>query len=227
MWDFLSTDERYRASRHRDRKRAEHFIVRRGLLRCIVGRQLNLLPGNVELIRACEWCGGQHGRLRLGTGMPRSTEFSVSSSGALCVLAMSPARVGVDVEHRRQPPARSAFWRRLLTPSELASIDQTGHPAGDCTRMLRAIWMRKEAAGKAWGVGLGYPLAAVEVKDMATVHAPACLVGAPPLWLRDISLDGAAHIRPSDCALASAQPMGVVLVRSVDHATFRSLTVDG
>ncbi|KRE35742.1 hypothetical protein ASG73_13630 [Janibacter sp. Soil728] len=69
------------------------FVVGAALLRVAVAAATGLDPREVPVDRACDECGGPHGRPRVP-----SLHVSVAHAGPLVLVATSPTRVGVDVE---------------------------------------------------------------------------------------------------------------------------------
>jgi hypothetical protein len=78
----------------------------------------------------------------------RGRYFSVSHTNAVTVLAISTAAIGVDVEQCISDEA-TADMEWTLTDHEIEEL------AGSNKCRLTEIWTTKEAAGKAFGVGLG------------------------------------------------------------------------
>lgn len=74
--------------------------------------------------------------------------FSVSRTAAVTVLAISTIAVGVDVEQCISDEA-TADMEWTLSDREIEEL------AGSDEGCLTEIWTTKEAAGKAFGVGLG------------------------------------------------------------------------
>lgn len=79
--------------------------------------------------------------------LPGGPQLSLSHSGTLAVLAVSPLPVGADVQHIA--PVRPALARHVCTPEELRWLQ-----AGDAARRFAALWTRKESVMKATGLGL-------------------------------------------------------------------------
>ena len=79
--------------------------------------------------------------------LPGGPQISLSHSGTLAVLAVSPLPVGADVQHIR--PVRPAVVRYVCTPEELCWLQ-----AGDEALRFAVLWTRKESVMKATGLGL-------------------------------------------------------------------------
>lgn len=85
------------------------------LLRAAVASHLGVAPAEIVVDRTCPECGEPHGAPRvLGPGAP-TPWVSVSHSGLLAVVAVSPdGPVGVDVQRRSDlaDPATGPAWVR-------------------------------------------------------------------------------------------------------------------
>ncbi|HET6570765.1 MAG TPA: 4'-phosphopantetheinyl transferase superfamily protein [Solirubrobacterales bacterium] len=78
---------------------------------------------------------------------PQGVWWSASSSGGLAAVALSPWRVGIDVERRRERRRWEGIARRRYTADEQRAV------AGSVDRFLE-FWTFKEAYLKALGLGL-------------------------------------------------------------------------
>ncbi|MDA0167617.1 4'-phosphopantetheinyl transferase superfamily protein [Solirubrobacter taibaiensis] len=132
---MLSPDERMRVARFARRDQARRWTASHVALRAVLGRRLNETPTAVRLEP------GRHGKPRLvGRDGPY---FSLSHAGSLALIAVVDDReVGVDVEHADRDRSTIA---RVLSAAEQRL------PESERVR----IWCRKEALGKAMGIGLG------------------------------------------------------------------------
>ena len=156
--DVGETDRarRFRFDTHRDR-----YVIRRGILRFLLGSLLQLPPEEVRLT------AGQHGKPELEANQhDRPLRFNLSSSRDLALYAFARGRnLGVDVEFIRDDVDHLALADRYFTRVEreaLASADSQ-HLAG----RFFACWTRKEAVVKAHGAGLSLPLDSFEVSVLA------------------------------------------------------------
>lgn len=141
----------------------------RAALRLYLGAQLGLAPERVAFARRCESCGrAGHGKPAAVGAPPRELDFSVATTGDVTLIAVAHhGRVGVDVE--RVPLGERLFWPRpCFAPRERQQLGRLG-PRRRPEAAVRS-WVRKEAVAKWAGMGLGMPLAGVEV------------TGAPADW---------------------------------------------
>lgn len=150
---YLSDDERARAGRfvfERDRNR---FVVARGRLREILGRELSRAPG------ALRFTYSENGKPALDDGFG-DLRFNLSHSESVAALALARAfELGVDVEFVR--PLKEDVAERFFSRREneqLASL-----PADDQLAGFYRCWTRKEAIVKAIGEGLSRPLDSFDV----------------------------------------------------------------
>lgn len=229
----LSADEHARASRFRHDADRRRFIVRRGLLRRLLGERMRLPPEAVPL-RA-----GPNGKPLLvsdsGASLPRATEsgewpaFNLSRSGPLALYAI----VDVAPEHRGGARIARAIGvdlerveRGRRTLEDLLRI--AGHFTPEESRRLRSLdgdeavdafyrlWTCKEACLKCLGTGIGSGTVALDdirciVGPDGAIERADCAVGAVAWHLRGVEpCPGhvAAVALPDD-----ADPFDIVLHR--------------
>jgi 4'-phosphopantetheinyl transferase len=154
---ILSAEELRRAGRYRFQKDREHFIVARGLLRTILGRYLDVEPGQLR------FCYGPHGKPALKMEPGEDTlSFNLSHSHELCLFAVSRGReLGVDVEYIQAHLADDQIAERFFAPREVELL--RGLPNDVQREAFFIFWTRKEAFIKATGKGLSLPLNQFEV----------------------------------------------------------------
>ena len=145
----LSFAERRRAEAMRADAVRHRYVHGRAALRRILGEWLDLSPADVPIERA-------DGPIRL-TGYP-DCHVSLSHTGEFVAVAVADdGPVGIDIEstdrhHDRVPDV-------ALTPRKVASAAMV---VGERLAPL-AVWVAQEAAMKADGIGLAFPLAEVTV----------------------------------------------------------------
>ena len=170
---LLDDLERSRAEsflRDGDRRR---YVFATVLARAILSAYLGIEPSDVPLDRSCDRCGRAHGRPRLRQSPGRPIELSITHSGdRVAVAVTSAAPVGIDVERVAPRSADKEIVAGCLTPYETDALQTL--PTARRWRGFLTLWTRKEAALKAYGLGLGISPSAVEV-------SPA---GVPPRLLR-------------------------------------------
>ena len=177
--DTLDAEERRRLGSFVDPATARAYAVLHVLARSVLGRVVGVDPGQLELDRTCERCGGQHGAPRV-VGHP-GLHLSLSRTRDLVAVAVSTdAAVGIDVE-RVSDTAFAGFDAVATHPSERSA------EADDLERAVS--WVRKEAALKALGVGF-----VVDPADLPTPQPGrprVILTGRPAVSVVDLSLDHA------------------------------------
>lgn len=110
---------------------------------------------------ALEFGEGAHGKPFV-RGSEREVRFNRSHSGDWVLIAISEEReVGIDVELARRDIDVLELGRTVLTSSELGAL-RALHDEARRAAFFR-VWTRKEAALKAWGVGLHLEPREVEV----------------------------------------------------------------
>jgi 4'-phosphopantetheinyl transferase len=95
------------------------------------------------------------------TGVTHPPEISLSHSGCWVVAAVAWRPVGVDVEKLTRDPLVPGVLRRVCSPRELDRLERLS-PERRSAAFLR-VWTRKEAYGKASGLGMGFQLRDVTV----------------------------------------------------------------
>jgi 4'-phosphopantetheinyl transferase len=153
----LSAEELKRAGGYCFQKDSEHFIVARGLLRTIIGRYLDMEPGQVR------FCYGPHGKPAMSRVFGNETlSFNLSHSHGLALLAVSRGReLGVDLEYILAHLADDQIAERFFSPREVALL--RGLSKDVQREAFFIFWTRKEAFIKATGKGLSLPLNQFEV----------------------------------------------------------------
>ena len=140
---------------------------------------------------------GEFGKPRFA--VPNGVEFNWSHDRGVCVCAVSPQPVGIDVQ---APVAYSdSLFERIATPSELAL--QGWLRAEDD---LSLLWTRKEAIVKRTGRGLSTPLLQVDTlaaDELVTVEL------AEPRARLSVSTAGLTEQRAGEgLRMRSVQPIG-------------------
>jgi 4'-phosphopantetheinyl transferase len=144
----LVPDELTRAARFVFPLDRDRFIVRRAILRTIVGRYMQRLPADVRFVY------DPHGKPKLrlsGSDIP--IRFNVSHSQGLAVYALAYDReIGVDIEAIRTDTRGEDIAAAFFSPKELTEFRSLGQDQRHEAFFL--WWTRKEAYMKALGGGL-------------------------------------------------------------------------
>ena len=145
---MLSFDERSRARRYRFARDRQHFIIRRGLLRLLLGDYLGVELGGLQ------FHSGPYGKLLLaempGAYTPR---FNVSHSHELALFAFARDReVGVDIEYVRPVAEAEQIAGRYFSAQERDTLRDL--PPDRLYEQFFIYWTSLEAYLKASGMGL-------------------------------------------------------------------------
>ena len=143
--DWLSPEEKARATRAATDLLRRRFIARRGLVRGLLGQALGRSPRDVA------YQVGEEGRpsVENATGL----SFALSHSGPLALVAMARGhRLGVDVECRRPRKNLEGLATRTFCPNETEAL--LALPLDARTEAFYRGWTRKEALAKAVGMGI-------------------------------------------------------------------------
>ncbi|HLI59661.1 MAG TPA: 4'-phosphopantetheinyl transferase superfamily protein [Solirubrobacteraceae bacterium] len=149
---MLSPQERARAAARRAERDRRRFIADHGWRRRLLAEHVGCRPDGLAFVE------NEQGKPRLATGGPR---FSASRCDEIAWYAVCAEReVGVDVERIDADRPLQPLARRLLTARERSLYEAL--PDIERARALAAGWACKEAAFKALGTGLVFPLTRLE-----------------------------------------------------------------
>jgi 4'-phosphopantetheinyl transferase len=154
-----------------DEQRAR-FVVGRALLRAVAVGPTAL--DAVELAPADMGIDIGLAGEPVGVGALAGLFLTLAHSGDCVLAAVADRRVGVDVQQLRAGQLNAALAARVCSPAELAYLDSV--PERDRPRVFMTVWTRKEAYGKALGVGLDFVLHSV------TAAPDAVISGVPGSW---------------------------------------------
>lgn len=144
----LSEVEQERASRFKFAEHRRRYIRARSWLRRILGAYLELEPREVPI------CIGENGKPYVDAGAGRADlRFNLSHSAGFGLLAVTSGReIGADVQIETAKNDWPAIAERYFTVEEFGHV--RGLPEAARAAACVEIWTRKEAAGKALGIGL-------------------------------------------------------------------------
>ena len=149
LLNILDEAERFRADTYqidRDRRR---FIVRRAILRTLLGHYTGVGPGSLQFHY------GPQGKPGLATSTPvfQIVHFSVSHSDGLSLYAFTLGReLGVDVERIRQISDADSISEKFFSHRERSLLSMV--PRSQKQEAFFNCWTRKEAYVKATGDGI-------------------------------------------------------------------------
>ena len=148
----LIEDEHKRAERFYFKRDKNRFIVRRAVLRMILGRYLQIEPNQIQ------FAYGPHGKPFLAERLcDSSLRFNLAHSHELSLYAFSHGReIGIDLEHCRALPDAEQIAARFFSARENATLQTLA--TSQRQKAFFNCWTRKEAYIKAIGKGLTLPL---------------------------------------------------------------------
>jgi 4'-phosphopantetheinyl transferase len=153
---ILDEAEKGRAARYHYESDRNKFILRRGVLRQLLGKYLNALPSQIQ------YTTNEFGKPALDQRIGSDLQFNLSTSGDTALLAFTEGRrVGVDIERERKDFETGSIANRFFSAAEQASLSQL--PPGQRLQGFYNCWTRKEAVIKALGQGLSIPLDSFDV----------------------------------------------------------------
>jgi len=121
------------------------FKNRRAALRLLLGRYLRLNPTSIEFVV------GPNGKPYLAGGQ---LGFSITHSGDIALIGVGrDCEVGVDVEKLETLADSARLAAQFFTEEETEALSRLG-PSMQSSAFL-TMWVRKEAALKAEGTGIG------------------------------------------------------------------------
>jgi len=153
---LLSDDERVRADTFRFETDRKRFIVRRGLLRRILGETLDTDPASIRFATTSV------GKPYLAFPEHSGIWFNLSHSGDQIAYAFSGhAELGIDIERIRTVDSIDRLARNYFSAEEYALV--VNLPAWEKNKAFIKLWSIKEALIKASGWSLEHGLLASDV----------------------------------------------------------------
>jgi 4'-phosphopantetheinyl transferase len=145
---LLSAEEASRSKCFKFDKDRLRFVARRGILRQLLGRYIDMSPASIT------YQTNPYGKLSFPS---HALSFNLSSSQDRLAFAFALEKeVGVDIEHVRPLPDLSRLVEYWFSPEECVSL-ATLAPADQLDAFYH-VWTQKEAFIKAHGEGLTFPL---------------------------------------------------------------------
>lgn len=170
--ELLSEAEAGRMQQFRFPQDRLRFLVAHSLLRRLLGRYLNLAPGQIL------FGAGSAGKPELaGTHDRELLSFNISHSHNLVVLAFARVRnLGVDVEHIRPMPDFPEIVASFFHSQEREALQR--RPCDERQQAFFEYWTCKEAFVKATGEGLSRSLDSFSITlSNQKNHGMACVTG--------------------------------------------------
>lgn len=175
---LLDSYERERARRFHRAHDRDTYVIAHACWRVVLGAALKMDPASVPLTSSA-------------SGQPQLPDTayatSLSHSDSHVAIALARAKtVGVDIE--RSPPRNTlhGLVDALCAPSEAAAIETLPVPAR--TEALLALWTRKEALLKAFGIGLREAPTSIVADADRVIQPPASAPDAPACRVSQLDL---------------------------------------
>jgi 4'-phosphopantetheinyl transferase len=151
FFQTLSNDERMRAGRFHFQEDRKRFIVRRGMLRMILGCYLGAEASQLR------FCHGENGKPAITEPFGRTIRFNLSHSNGVALFAFARDReTGVDIEYMRYISGMEQIAERFFSINENEVFRSL--PDIQKKEAFYNCWVCKEAFVKTLGGGLSRPL---------------------------------------------------------------------
>jgi 4'-phosphopantetheinyl transferase len=215
--ELLSRTELDRADRFRFPRDRVRYVAAHGTLRRILSRFAGRPPAELAFVHGPQ--GKPSLALRQGE---EPIHFSLSRSGALALVAVArEGEVGVDVEQVRPLHDVLAIARRTFAPTEHEALLRL--PEVERLPVFLGYWSRKEAAVKAIGRGLSFPLQSFVLSAEPGECAEAILLTEGqtemPIWVRVLPAPRAGYT----AAVASTFAPATIRLECWEHPAGPSL----
>lgn len=151
----LQTDEIAKAKRFLQQEDRENFIIRKHLLRLLLGRLLNIPPAEINY--------------RYGPSKKPYLDginFNVSHTKDVALIAISSEEIGVDIEYINSAFDFNEIMPYCFNEAETAFILNSNSPLLN----FYTLWTRKEAILKATGEGLTDKLSEVPTMENTIIR---------------------------------------------------------
>jgi 4'-phosphopantetheinyl transferase len=190
--ELLSEEERLRAAQFRFPKHREGFVVRRGILRCILAGYLG------SEAQSLHFCQGRQGKPALARNREQ-IRFSLSHSHHIAVYAVARSReVGIDVERIDNSIRKDRIAEHFFSRTEESRLRTL--PVEQQALVFFQLWTTKEAYLKAQGRGL----------DLSRNFEVPCFATSGDTT--SFAVDGAwtgRHFMPTDGYIAAVAAQGM------------------
>jgi 4'-phosphopantetheinyl transferase len=174
----LDAGEAGRAARFRFERDRTRYILAHAVWRVALSECVGAAPARVPLVAT-------------PAGQPTlpGTGFGTSLSHAgdwVAVAVTGDALIGIDIEQLPSRVRLADMVETICTPAEAARV--MALDAASRERALLALWTRKEALLKAFGLGLGVDPAGFDAGAGEAVPPPPAAAGLPPCRVLPLDL---------------------------------------
>ncbi|MDE0308756.1 MAG: 4'-phosphopantetheinyl transferase superfamily protein [Acidiferrobacterales bacterium] len=157
---LMDRHEMRRAARYRVELSRQRFICARGILKELLGRYAAVEPDRISFKL------GNLGKPYLPDHISSDLQFNSTDTRHEAVFAFCrSAEIGVDIEFLTRKVRHREIAQRKFSSQEHEQYLK--HAPSQQKRFFLKIWTRKEAYGKARGVGIRYRLNSVNLVDDA------------------------------------------------------------
>lgn len=159
--EFLSEEEKIRLDNFKFSLLKKHFIIRRGILRLILGNYLEKDPGEIK------FSYDQQGKPYLKDNKQfrkksKTICFNLTFSHDVILYAFTlQDKIGIDIEYVQDQLIHGGVEEQFFSLAELTQFNKTC--GKQRARSFFQAWTRKEAIAKTIGKGLLFPLEKIEV----------------------------------------------------------------
>ena len=154
----LTRRELTRADRYAHDLTRRRFVCARGLLKEILGRYTGVEPSGIVFDL------GKLGKPYLPTRISSDLQFnSTDTKGEALFAVCRSAEIGIDIEFADRKVRHQIIAPRKFSEAELACYQRLS--LSQRKEYFLNVWTRKEAYGKAKGVGIKYRLNSVNLVD--------------------------------------------------------------
>ncbi|MBC7758692.1 MAG: 4'-phosphopantetheinyl transferase superfamily protein [Phormidesmis sp. FL-bin-119] len=151
---MLSKEELTRSTNYRLLKDTQSFVIRQGILRCLLAKYTRFKPREIEFAT-----GPNRKPVLKAAGHP--VYFNVSHSTDLALIALASSEVGIDVEQVNYDFEYYDILKNAFSSNEISIIESNQNPR----KLFFSFWTRKEAVLKATSKGLDDHLALIPCLD--------------------------------------------------------------
>lgn len=150
FFEWLSSAEKSKAQRMLVNLKRDHQIQSKAWLRWLLAQYTQSSPEQIQ------YHYGSLGKPYLGSEQTQIF-FNATDSGSTLLCAFSKKNeLGLDIESTPRKVNYQRIAEKKFTQLELAAINST--PQATRSNAFLALWTRKEAFGKALGVGIRYQM---------------------------------------------------------------------
>jgi 4'-phosphopantetheinyl transferase len=143
---LLNNQEQKRSQEYTSSSAQKKFIIRRGILRCLIAHLRSLPPNSINFTY------NNYGKPQFS--QDPSLDFSLSYSHETLVYAFAQyCTLGIDIQHHKTLPSTLHHTQMICTSKEIAMLHAC-KTEQERTILFYDLWSAKESWIKARGIGL-------------------------------------------------------------------------